>query len=141
MTLILVLLMAFGLVPLKSSAAFDTGVRDGVCVVLGILINADTGVIYDGGQGTGFFIGDLDKNPEYLITNHHVIDTYLNYGKGEKFQAQLTNGAIVDVRASIRVYFDSVTYVEARVIDYDDVADVAVLRLSSPTSPFRTFLQ
>ena len=133
MTFILVLFMAFGLVPLKSSAAFDTGVRDGVCVVLGILINADTGVIYDGGQGTGFFIGDLDKDPEYLITNHHVVDTYLNYGKGEKFQATLTNGSVVTVRASIRVYFDNYNFVEARVIDYDEVADVAVLRLSSTT--------
>ena len=131
--LVLAAFMAFGVLPIKSSAAFDTGVRDGVCVVTSYLIDASTGLIYDGGQGSGFFIGELDKNPEYLITNHHVVDTYLNYGKGEKWQAQLTNGSVVTVRATVRVYFTGVEFVEARVIDYDDVADVAVLRIASPT--------
>ena len=131
--IVLTIIIAVGILPIKSSAAFDTGVRDGVCVVLGILVDAETGVIYDGGQGSGFFIGDPGSNPEYLITNHHVIDTYLTYGKGEKWQAELTDGRTVYVRASIRVYFSSVEYVEARVIDSDDIADVAVLRLSAPT--------
>ncbi len=131
--IVLSVIMALGVIPIKSSAAFDTSVREGVVVVMCLLIDAETGVPYDGGQGTGFFIGDLNSNPEYLITNHHVVDTYLNYGKGEKWQAQLTDGRTVYVRATVRVYFDSVQYVEARVIDADDVADVAVLRLASPT--------
>ena len=51
--IVLTIIMAVGILPIKSSAAFDTGVRDGVCVVLGILVDAETGVIYDGGQGSG----------------------------------------------------------------------------------------
>ena len=34
--LVLAAFMAFGVLPIKSSAAFDTGVRDGVCVVASV---------------------------------------------------------------------------------------------------------
>ena len=125
--LMAVLLLVFTIAPLDVSAAFDKSVRDGVVVVATYVVDTNDD-IYAGGQGTGFFIGKLDENPEYLITNHHVIKEWLNYGKGEKF---VVDGYVL--HASVRVYYSSDDYEEARVVDYDESADIAVLRLAEPT--------
>ena len=33
--------------------------------------------------GTGFFIGEEGKDPKFLLTNHHVIEYFINFGKGQ----------------------------------------------------------
>lgn len=34
--------------------------------------------------GTGFFIGKTGEDPSYLLTNYHVIDLFLDLGKGQQ---------------------------------------------------------
>lgn len=79
-----------------------------------------------GERGTGFFFGPADKNPEYLLTNFHVICSYLAYNSGELVPD-------TDVRAHIDVYFDQNNSVEAYVEDYNKDQDFAILRLDKPT--------
>lgn len=88
---------------------------------------------YLGGSGTGFFVGETGKNPEYLITNHHVIEDYLEYGSGER-TAYATSSGNIYARSHVDVYFDSKTFLQAYVVAYNEVTDLAVLRLSEPTS-------
>lgn len=37
-----------------------------------------------GFRGTGFFVGAEGENPQYLITNEHVIDSFINLGSGNQ---------------------------------------------------------
>ncbi len=41
------------------------------------------------GRGSGFFVGEQGKNPEYVVTNHHVVDDFINAKEGEKFDVPL----------------------------------------------------
>ncbi|MBR1471399.1 MAG: trypsin-like peptidase domain-containing protein [Lachnospiraceae bacterium] len=130
-----VLICIISINPLDVSAGFDNDVKQSVVVVACYLISADDpDIILDGGHGTGFFVGEEGKDPEYLVTNHHVIDTWLENGKGEKYSVLVSGGYKVTVRATVRVYFSSDDYVEARVVDSDESADIALLRIGSPTS-------
>lgn len=83
------------------------------------------------GHGSGFFVGKAGKDPQYLVTNYHVVEDFILYGAGEVNALLATYGAALN--ASLRVYFDSSDYVEAQVIASSESADVAILRLSSPT--------
>ena len=75
------------------------------------------------GWGSGFFVGKKNQPVEYLITNHHVVDYYLENGAGE----------LLVGRAKVRVYFDSQDFTEAYVVDYDATRDLALVRLSAAT--------
>ncbi|MGM9619736.1 MAG: trypsin-like peptidase domain-containing protein [Oscillospiraceae bacterium] len=108
------------------------------------------------GWGTGFFVGSSGEAPQYLITNHHVIDDYIACGSGELIQmdfdtlldvfggfytysqlldmaASWTQNSVYSGRAMIRVYFAPEDYVEAYLVDSDSIKDVALLRLAAPT--------
>ena len=99
------------------------------------------------GAGTGFFIGNEGENPQYLITNQHVIDYYLYYDEGQRAYAVDNAGNITGyARAQIRVYFDKDDYAEAFVVEVGDPKNVdyrdenlrhpkdfAILRLAEPT--------
>ncbi|MCM1104971.1 MAG: trypsin-like peptidase domain-containing protein [Clostridium sp.] len=85
------------------------------------------------GWGTGFFVGDPNADAEYLITNHHVISDFLEYGKGEYVDVWLTDGSAIRIKVKIRVYFDATNYEEAYLIDYNETKDIALLRLASAT--------
>lgn len=131
MLLILFILGQAGTMKVHASA-FNTEVRESTVVVATYLeIPGTYGEII--GWGTGFFVGSLDENPEYLITNHHVISDFQNCGAGETVKAEI-NGGTVDVRAKIRVFYSSDDYDEAYVIDYNETKDIAILKLASPTS-------
>lgn len=121
------------------ASGFKTEVRENVVVVAIVLSVAQSGYEELGGWGTGFFVGDLKEDAEYLITNHHVIETYLQNGKGEYVQIQMEDGTELMVKLKIRVYFDSKSYEEAYVIDYDESKDIALLRLASPTDERKVF--
>lgn len=115
------------------ASGFNTEVRESVAVVatsLGTLDGEEMLV----GWGTGFFVGNPGEEAEYLITNHHVIEIFLEYGKGEYVQQRLNDGSTLTVKARVRVYFDSQSYKEAYVVDYNETKDIALLRLASGTT-------
>lgn len=87
--------------------------------------------------GSGFFIGTPGENPQYLVTNHHVIEHYLYFGAGQSATYTDDYGISYALKSYIRVYYDSSDYDEAYVVAFDEVADIAVLRLASPTDKRR----
>lgn len=115
------------------AAGFKTEVRDSVAVVSLYMRDAAGTEESLCGWGTGFFIGKEGSDPEYLITNCHVIQDYVDYGGGEAFEVPLSDGSSVAIKMIVRVYFDSKNYQEAYVVDKNETKDIAILRLSSPT--------
>ena len=69
----------------------------------------------------------------YLITNHHVIEPFLESGEGELVQAETTEGVLTG-RSKIRVFYDSDDFEEAYPVAYDEIKDLAVLKLGAATS-------
>lgn len=105
--------------------------RNGVAVVSEYvsLNGQEAGIAH----GSGFFIGKKGENPQYLITNHHVIEDFLYYGAGQNEVFKDADGTEYALKSYVRVYFDSENYVEAYVEDYDAAADIALLKLEKPT--------
>ena len=81
-------------------------------------------------RGSGFFVGKENENPQFLITNRHVIQDYLDADQGDVFAVGEQY-----VRTHIRVYYSANDYEEAYVVDYGNAADqdFAILRLDEPT--------
>lgn len=115
------------------ASGFNSEVRESVAVVATVVSTPD-GDEALAGWGTGFFVGNLDENAEYLITNHHVISSFLENGKGEYVDVQIGDGNTVTAKLKVRVYFDTKSYEEAYVIDYNDTKDIALLKLASTTN-------
>ncbi|MBR1693258.1 MAG: trypsin-like peptidase domain-containing protein [Lachnospiraceae bacterium] len=92
------------------------------------------------GYGTCFFVGKDGEDPTYLVTNHHVIEDYLNYGKGAWVTIEDGHGNQLDCRVTMRVYYSSSEFEEAYVVAYDDTKDIAILKLENPTSKRKAFL-
>jgi S1-C subfamily serine protease len=70
------------------------------------------------GWGTGFAIGKVDQNVQYIVTNYHVIkDAYENSG-------------------TIKVYFSVAAnkFVQAEVYWKNELKDLAILKLPEPTT-------
>lgn len=128
LALTVILLLA---VPLTASADFDPETRNSV-VVVETCLELDAGTV-SFGWGTGFFVGEEGQDPMYLITNHHVIEPFLESGEGELVQAETTEGVLTG-RSKIRVYYDSDDYEEAYPVAYDEIKDLAVLKLGAATS-------
>lgn len=100
------------------AAGFQQDTLNGVVVVR-------QDVVVDGewlgyGTGTGFFVGKSGENPQYLITNHHVVELFLAAGGGQ-------SGSL------LRVIYDQDHVEEAYVVEYNAEADLALLRLGAPT--------
>lgn len=114
------------------AAQFDSKVRESVAAVA-IIMASPEGEEQLLGWGTGFFVGNLDEDAEYLITNHHVVEYFLKYGKGEYVELQMDDGRTIAAKLKVRVYFDSKNYEEAYVVDYNETKDIALLKLASPT--------
>lgn len=120
--------------------------KNGVVVVTEYV--ALDGKVEGAWHGSGFFVGKEGEDPQYLITNHHVIADYLYYGAGQNATFIDENSLTIEadgtvhsttyaVKSYVRVYYDSDDYVEAYVVGYNEVADVAVLRLEEPTTKRR----
>src|SRR5699024_10717956 len=103
-------------IPLTAFADFDPETRNSV-VVVETCLELDAGTV-SCGWGTGFFVGADGQDPMYLITNHHVIEPFLESGEGELVQAETTEGVLTG-RSKIRVYYDSDDYEEAYPVAYD----------------------
>ena len=87
-----------------------------------------------GKQGTGFFIGKAGEDPQYIVTNHHVVEDYVNLGKGELVEvSDPNNPSVVAAQSMIRIFFDSNTYLEGYVVDSDETKDIAIVKLDKPT--------
>ena len=78
-------------------------------------------------------MGAQGEKPTYLVTNHHVIEDFINYGAGELYDYTI-DGQTYTGRTKIRIYFDSTTYEEAYIVEYNSSKDVAVLKLNGGTS-------
>lgn len=152
------ILLAFMLLMTSFSSitayAFDNSVREGTVAVVFYLKNAafyitdgtnvqwvqDLGDIEFSG-GSGFFVGATDKDPQYIVTNCHVIDDYLSANEGEVYiywtdttyqGYPLLIGA---TSCELRVYYSANDYDVAYVDCYGDAdkVDIAVLRLRNAT--------
>lgn len=84
--------------------------------------------------GSGFFIGKKGANVQYILTNRHVVEDYLDTGEGATFQFKDDSGYKHTGQMSVRVYFDADNYQEAYVIDSDANQDIAVLKIETPTN-------
>ena len=152
-------IMLIGIVAAPQSIPAETANMNEVreCVVMvSVWTELDDVGELQSGWGTGFFVGKEGSEVQYVVTNHHVIENFINYGRGKKTKkipvAEInkelylydeTMGNNVDElyfltgKMKVRVYFDSRDFVEAYVVDYDDVKDIALLALDNPTDKRR----
>ena len=115
------------------STAFNQNVKNGVCVVASYYTTSTGSSEEIAGWGTGFFVGEEGIAPQYLITNHHVVEDYLNHGSGS-YNSNLINTTTGEsARMGLRVYYDKNNYEEAYVVDYDENKDIAIVKLDSAT--------
>lgn len=124
------------LVPAASAAGGDppayNQARNGVAVVA-TLLNVEGTIMSGIEYGSCFFVGKEGENPEYLITNYHVVEYYLENGSGELLYAKTESLGTVRGRLLLQVYFDDNKSISAQVVDYSENADLALLRLEKPT--------
>ncbi len=113
------LLLALCLLTPVFALAFDQAVLDSVVLVATGVPNSAGELEY--GWGTGFFVGKENENPQYLITNCHVVRDFIISGGGRG-------------QGTLQVLFDKQTSEEAYIVDYDDEKDIALLKLQEPTS-------
>lgn len=133
MCLVIVILITAGMADtVMADGSFSSEVQDGVAVVYSAFCGEDQ-IEYDSGWGTGFFVGSTEDEAEYIVTNYHVIATYIDYGKGEVTSVNTNTGVVIG-RTIVKVYFDSDTYIEAYPVEYDKTKDIAVLKLEKPTT-------
>ena len=113
--LALLLTLAFAV---SAFAEFDSSVLEGVVLIYSGAPDSSGKMEY--WRGTGFFVGEEGKNPEYIITNCHVVEEYILAGEA------LGGGQLY-------VMFDADDQEEAYLVVYDYAKDVAVLKLAEPT--------
>lgn len=135
--------------------AFNNSVREGTVAVVFYLKNAafyitdGTNVqwIQDIGDtefsgGSGFFIGNTGEDPQYIVTNCHVIDDYVSTNEGGTYlyaTGEVYQGYPVIIGATsceLRIYYSQDDYDVAYVDCYGDAekVDLAVLRLRNATN-------
>ena len=71
-----VLMIAMFVLPVSAAAtSFNTEVRNSIAPIAYYQrINGEE-VLY--GNGTCFFIGKTSENPQYVVTNYHVVELFL----------------------------------------------------------------
>lgn len=108
--------------PAAADGSAAANVRNSVVMIL-FYAEDDTG--YVANQGTGFFVGSEGENPQYIVTNYHVIENYVTLGGGTK-----------DAYPNMFLYafYDSNEYEELYIVDHDESKDIAILRLNEPTN-------
>lgn len=92
--------------------------------VVMIFFYAEDDESYISSQGTGFFVGVKGEDPQYIVTNYHVIEYYVQLGGGTK-----------DAYGNMQLvaFYDSSDYEPLYTVAYDESKDIAVLRLNKPT--------
>ena len=107
-----------GVLAVPALAAFDNDTLDGIVMITTGAPDKDGHMNY--WRGTGFFVGDAGKDPQYIVTNCHVVEEFILAGKA------LGGG-------ELHVRFDKDDEAEAYLVDYDAEKDVAILRLAEAT--------
>lgn len=152
---VIVLLAGFGSLSSRAQA-FNNDVKSGVVAIIFTLTNAayyctdgyDYYFLQDAGDidysgGSGFFIGPKGQDPEYIVTNAHVVIDYVNTGEGDSvilYTGQYYNGEfpvlLVAEKCELRVYYDQNDYDVAYVEECGDPnkVDLAVLHIKNPTT-------
>lgn len=130
-SILLVIFAVFAVPNVTYSAGFDPSVRNSVVVVE--TCAEVNGQIINFGWGSGFFVGELNKDPMYIVTNYHVIEDFIESGSGELITGEY-DGVAISGRSMIRIYYSSSDYEEAYPVTYDKTKDVAILKISSPTN-------
>ena len=124
-----VLFAVLGIRGMRSGGSISSpnGAKHGVVWIYETLV--DGGGNYNGASGTGFLIGEKGKDPQYVVTNAHVVEDYyqVKQGTSEYFYA-----------AQLEVYFsaaenDSVLP-QIVYISPSFEKDIAILKLPKPTS-------
>lgn len=92
-----------------------TDVRNGVLVVYSVIGDAES-------YGTGFFVGEEGKDPQYILTNYHVVADYINFGGG-------TNQS----KGNLYAVYNGSSKEEIYIVDYLKDKDLALLQLGNPT--------
>lgn len=118
--LIVLTIVFSGALPVRA-AEFNQEVRESIVYV-------EEDIVIDGeyigaARGTGFFVGVKGEDPQYIVTNHHVIADFLDVGGGQ-----------AGSESRLYVAFSQNDVEEAYVVDYNDKTDIAVLRLAKATS-------
>lgn len=111
------LLAAFLVGAVPASAAFDQSVLDGIVLISSGAPDSTGEMSY--WRGTGFFVGRQGEDPQYIVTNCHVVEKFILAGKA--------------LGGELAVFFDEDTEEEAYLVDYDYEKDVALLKLAEPT--------
>ncbi|MBR1731144.1 MAG: trypsin-like peptidase domain-containing protein [Ruminococcus sp.] len=89
----------------------------------------------EGGGGTGFFVGKEKENPQFVVSAHHLMDLYMDCGKGELATVlDADDLTIYEGRVKIFGYFDDDDSEELYVVDSDDKKDISILKLAEPTN-------
>lgn len=104
----------------QSGGGFDRATLDNVVVVREDIVVDGEWLGY--GTGTGFFVGLEKEDPQYLVTNYHVIELFNDLGGGSG-------------ESTLRVCFGSSAddVEEAYIVDYNEEMDIAILKLRNPT--------
>lgn len=119
--LIMILLLSFVLIFSGRSVYakdFNQKTLDGVVFIFSELLDEKSEVYYC--IGTGFFVGADNQDPQYILTNCHVIEDFL-----------ISGGSAGS--GTLQVAFDKDTYEEAYVVTYNAEKDIALLKLAEPT--------
>lgn len=147
-------LVAFLLVtvkPVEVKAAYNNEVTDGVVAIV-IYAEGQLGYAVDGqfvpvqdfsgpySSGSGFFVGAEGKNPQYIVTNCHVIDDYVSFGEGAEgyyYMGEDDYGSVYfGGKFEIRIMYSANDYDIAYTVDFgsSDRIDLALLKLMEPTT-------
>lgn len=134
--LLAVMLIAVMAIPVSASS-FNTEVRNSIAPIAVHVNMNGSGSLYS--YGTCFFIGATDEDPQYVVTNHHVVDTFLELGAGNTLTMSQTSEdgsevATGSMKVTMRVYFDANDYVEAYEVASDAKKDIAIFKLEKPTT-------
>ena len=156
-------------VNVPKAAAFDKEVRNGVVAVVfylkgnveyyTMLTDKDGNLVrkyetlntwdeLQSSSGSGFFVGEDGENPQYIVTNMHVIDDYVKANEGERFTTYIgmvsykTDSGTANLPSfltadscELRIYYSETDYDKAYVVDHGemDKIDLALLKLNKPT--------
>ncbi len=131
--IIMVLIFSFFLCGAGSSSSSSdsavTKAKDStVIVIIGASVDGEWVPLT---RGTGFFIAEEKSSPQYLLTNHHVVDSFIQLGSGEAMQLEGST-----LKAGIRVYYSADDYSEAYLIDYNSIKDIALIKLDKPAEDY-----
>lgn len=118
----------------QNEAVLDA--RNGIVQVMYSAENFE-GEVVDLYGGTGFLIGEKDVAPQYVITNHHVVDPFhVEYTNVDLEKQSVWDFLGVpydqEIKVVIRIVLKRDTYIEAEIVNSSMSADFAILKLEQP---------